>query len=148
MKRKKVYILGKYSPYLTENMVMVLIFLIIVVVALSSFIKVHALERASNEQLMANITAQNLIEYCKATQIRHEDLLMNLGAKKFHGKYYFYYDSDWKEIEQKEQGSYITEVVIEEEKFASGVLKDIQVNVYRVQLSDREMIYSLSAKAY
>lgn len=152
MKRKrgkdnKHYILGKYSAYLTENMSMVFIFLIIVTIALSSFIKVYALDRQSKEQLMANIVAQNLIEYGKDTQIRYNDVLTNLGAKKMHGKYYFYYDTDWKVMKEKKKSKYYVCLSIEEEQMISGVLKDIQVNVYREGYSD-ELIYSLSAKAY
>ena len=144
---KKHYILGKYSAYLTENMSMVFIFLIIVTIALSSFLKVYALERKSNEQLMANIIAQNLIEYGKDTQLRYNDLLVELGAKELHDKYYFYYNTDWQKIRDEEKSRYYVELDVEEEKMLSGVLKNIRVNVYREGYSD-ELIYSLSAKAY
>ncbi len=146
-KGNKHYILGKYSAYLTENMSMVFIFLIIVTIALSSFLKVYALERKSNEQLMANIIAQNLIEYGKDTQLRYNDLLVELGAKELHDKYYFYYNTDWQKIRDEEKSRYYVELDVEEEKMLSGVLKNIRVNVYREGYSD-ELIYSLSAKAY
>lgn len=144
---KKHYILGKYSAYLTENMSMVFIFLIIVTIALSSFLKVYTLQRKSNEQLMANIIAQNLIEYGKDTQLRYNDLLVELGAKELHDKYYFYYNTDWQKIRDEEKSRYYVELDVEEEKMLSGVLKNIRVNVYREGYSD-ELIYSLSAKAY
>ncbi|WP_054742184.1 hypothetical protein [Cellulosilyticum ruminicola] len=152
MKRKrekdnKHYILGKYSAYLTENMSMVFIFLIIVTIALSSFIKVYTLDRESNEKLMANIIAQNLVEYGKDTKVRYDDVLTNLGAKKVHGKYYFYYDMDWKVMKEKEESRYYVALNIGGEQMMSGKLKNIQVNVYRQGYRDK-LIYSLSAKAY
>lgn len=148
MRHKKTHILGRYSAYLTENITMLLILLVIVSVGISSFMKVQTLKRESREQLMADITAQNLIEYGKATQIRYEDILMNLGAEKSDEKYYFYYDNDWKKLKGMESYAYIVEIVVKEEQLESGALKDIQVNVYRVQAEKKRMIYSLSAKAY
>lgn len=148
MKRKKTHILGKHSAYLTENMTMILILLIIVTVTLSAFIKVKSLAGESKEQLMANVTAQNLIEYGKATQIRYDDVLMNLGAAKAEEQYYFYYDSDWKKVKKINGYKYVAAVDIQQEQLAGGPLKNIRVNVYKVEADKEFMIYSLSAKAY
>lgn len=148
MKRKKTPILGKYSAYLTENMIMIVVLLIIVSVTLSAFMKVQSLSRESKEQLMANIMAQNFIEYGKATQIRYDDVLMNLGAERAEEKYYFYYDRDWNKVKKIEECRYIAEINVKEEELTSGPLKNIQVNIYKVEADKEPMIYSLSAKAY
>lgn len=148
MKIKKKSILGRHSAYLTENILMLFVLLVVVSITLVSFIKVRKLEIEGQEQLMANVTAQNLVEYGKATHIRYRDILANLGAEQIDEKYYFYYDSDWKQMKEIWKCTYIEEVVIKEEQLASGVLKTIQVNVYRSQIDERHIIYSLSAKAY
>lgn len=148
MKIRKKNILGRHSAYLTENILMLFVLLVIVSITLMSFIKVRELEIEGQEQLMATVTAQNLVEYGKATHIRYKDILVNLGAEQNDEKYYFYYDNDWKQIKEMWQCTYIEEVIIKEEQLASGVLKKIQVNVYQQQVDERHIIYSLSARAY
>lgn len=148
MKIKKKNILGRHSAYLTENIIMLFVLLVIVSVSLVSFMKVQKLEIEGQEQLMANVTAQNLIEYGKATHICYSGILMNIGAEQIGEKYYFYYDSDWKQIKEIWQCTYIEEVVVKEEQLAGGILKRLQVNVYKNQVDEGHIIYSLSARAY
>ncbi len=148
MKLKEGNIWGKHSAYLTENIIMLFVLLVIVSVTLSSFIKVRRLEQESREQLMANITAQNLVEYGKAMPSNYEEILMNLGGEYIEGKYYFYYDSDWKRLKEKQSYMYIEEVVIRDEELLSGTLRTIQVNVYDREVDEKYMIYNLMAKVY
>ena len=138
----------RYTTFLIENLTMLLVLLVAIIITLTGFLKATNYKVQVKEQLEANLIAQILLEYGKATQLDYTQVLGELRASKLGDSYYFYYDKEWVFTESIDEAAYIAELEISDDILESKKLKNLQVNVYKENVKSKNIIYSLSGKAY